>query len=576
MTTIRHALSILAALVPTTAFAQVQLEWFATHDGVSAGLDDSASEAAVDAAGNVFLACSVMVLPNGTTQVDLNKYSPNGTLLWTRRIDAPTGTNDRALDLAVAANGDVCVGGVPYFVARFDTHGNVLWSDLGTGLLATAAAIEFDALDNAVVAGTITTSPNPSNILLRAYTPTGAVAWHVEIDGRNHGSDGAADVAIDAFGNVLVAGAADNKAYVSSRDAMGAEQWTIEFGTGSSGIARVISDGLQGAYVTGHETFSNGFGSYKALFVARVGSTGTLLWKKQLDIFDDWTGDLLVDDGVLHCTLTNEPISASEVKWVRFSESGQPLSTFTFDGLQHTGAYAGSFVRGSAGQIYVVGRTGSPIFPSASDETFVIQMNRTGAVDWIRQLTVPGVVLSVFSKTSAPNNRLVASGNTEVTPDKDALIVQFDLNDSPQTYCTAKSASCTPSLGFTGTSSAAATSGFTVTANQVRNNKAGLFLYGVTGAASTPFGGGLLCVAAPISRSPTQNSGGTPPPANDCSGTYSLDFNAFASGSLGGNPLPALLVPGTAVHVQAWGRDPAFTPPDNIALSNGLRYVVLP
>ena len=148
---------------------------------------------------------------------------------------------------------------------------------------------------------------------------------------------------------------------------------------------------------------------------------------------------------------------------------------------------------------------------------------------------------------------------------------------SPVTYCTAKlnSLGCTPSIGSSGTSSATASSGFTISATQLLNNKLGLAFYGFTGRASTPFAGGTLCVAAPLKRSTFASTGGNPPP-NDCSGIWSIDMNAFAAGALGGNPNPLLLAPGRTVDVQIFSRDPGFAPPNNLSLTNGLEYVVGP
>ena len=148
----------------------------------------------------------------------------------------------------------------------------------------------------------------------------------------------------------------------------------------------------------------------------------------------------------------------------------------------------------------------------------------------------------------------------------------------PAIYCTAKlnSLGCRPAIASSGCSSASTASGFAVAAAQLLNNKNGLLFHGVNGRASIPFQGGTLCVGAPVRRTPGLSSGGTPAPTNDCSGYYSIDMNAFASGSLGGNPQPALLVAGTVVDCQWWGRDPGFGAPDNTQLSDGLEYTVAP
>lgn len=148
----------------------------------------------------------------------------------------------------------------------------------------------------------------------------------------------------------------------------------------------------------------------------------------------------------------------------------------------------------------------------------------------------------------------------------------------PLVYCTAKTNAlgCTPTLSSSGTPSATAGSGFTIQSTQNRNDKWGLLLYGVSGQASGPFSGGTLCINTPISRSGALNSTGTPWPGVDCTGVFTIDMNAFAVGSLGGTPLPALLVPGTIVDSQFWGRDPGFASPDSTSLSAGLEYTVGP
>jgi hypothetical protein len=137
----------------------------------------------------------------------------------------------------------------------------------------------------------------------------------------------------------------------------------------------------------------------------------------------------------------------------------------------------------------------------------------------------------------------------------------------PTTYCTAKvnSAGCTPAIGSTGSPSATAGSGFVISTTNELDNRNGLYFYSKTGANNAPFQAGFLCALAPLTRTPVQNSGGTPP----CNGSYSIDFNAFIAG--GTDPA---LVSGQQVWIQTWSRDPANASTTN--LSDALTFVICP
>jgi hypothetical protein len=153
----------------------------------------------------------------------------------------------------------------------------------------------------------------------------------------------------------------------------------------------------------------------------------------------------------------------------------------------------------------------------------------------------------------------------------DGALTATWTGSSVQTYCTAKAGlSCgLPAISAAGCPQAGASSGFLVSAGPARANKAGLLIYTDAGAAALPFQGGLLCISpAPLKRSSPVSSGGTP---GSCDGVFTLDFNAFASGALGGNPLPSIQQPGTHVYAQFWGRDSQQT---GSFLSDAVEFVM--
>lgn len=146
-------------------------------------------------------------------------------------------------------------------------------------------------------------------------------------------------------------------------------------------------------------------------------------------------------------------------------------------------------------------------------------------------------------------------------------------NSAPVTYCTAKTNSlgCVPAIGWTGVPSASAGEGFVITCENVLNDRLGVVRYSLNGAAATPFHGGLLCVQSPFFRAGVQNVGGTPLPANDCSGGFAVDFNELIAS--GNNPA---LIAGTLIWAQFDARDGGFPAPNNRQLSNGLRFTIEP
>ena len=137
------------------------------------------------------------------------------------------------------------------------------------------------------------------------------------------------------------------------------------------------------------------------------------------------------------------------------------------------------------------------------------------------------------------------------------------------TYCVGKTNSqgCQASISLSGAPSASSTSPFLIDASDVISQTNGIFFYGHNGPDNLPFQGGTLCVAAPVTRTPVQFSNGNVTP--DCSGTYSLDFNAYTQSGVDPN-----LVAGQLVFGQYWYRDAAAAIPS--ALTDAAMFEIQP
>ena len=93
----------------------------------------------------------------------------------------------------------------------------------------------------------------------------------------------------------------------------------------------------------------------------------------------------------------------------------------------------------------------------------------------------------------------------------------------------------------------------------------GLLLWSLSSDAF-PFGGGTLCLGAPLTRTQGQVSGGG---ADPCSGAYSYQFTTVELIFEG-------MVPGTTVYTQYWSRDTGFAPPNAVGLTDALAFTVCP
>jgi len=141
---------------------------------------------------------------------------------------------------------------------------------------------------------------------------------------------------------------------------------------------------------------------------------------------------------------------------------------------------------------------------------------------------------------------------------------------APLRYCTAKlnSLGCPPKIDSSGAPSLTIADDFTILASNVLNNKVGILIWSHS-PASTPFGGGTLCIGAPITRTAAQASGGTPPPAINCSGSYSYHFS---HAYMAANALSA----GTGLYTQYWSRDTNDPAGFGSSLSDALKFTLLP
>jgi hypothetical protein len=246
---------------------------------------DSASDIAVDAAGNIFVtAYSFDPIPGASTFLTI-KYAPDGSVLWTNRYSL-VGLED-ASRVIVDPQGNVIVvgnsqGGTPqqkHPIVKYSNLGAALWTNIIAGPGYAGGGVPEIATDPAgnvfLVAGT--PGATTADYTTVKYSSTGLPLWTNRFVDPNAGNESFFGAATDNAGNLYWAinsaspsGASYN--FVTLKyTANGAAAWTNRYNgpANSDDLPRAMTvDKAGGVYVTG--TSSSGGTSFSALDWATV------------------------------------------------------------------------------------------------------------------------------------------------------------------------------------------------------------------------------------------------------------------------------------------------------------------
>lgn len=288
------------------------------------------------------------------------------------------------------------------------------------------------------------------------------------------------------------------------------------------------------------------------------------------------------EDGVLVIGATNHdmPFNNGGAVYVFEKNGGSWVQTQKIIGDGVTSSDSFGWSVGLSGSRLLVGASGSEGIPSSppgfdgalyrfyDDGSRWVQVTRYMSGE---PSTVP-IFLPQLGMACAIDGTTVAGGAPfQNGPTVNTTGVAYVFSEDV-VYCIPKTNSldCAPSVSISGTPSVTDPNPFLVSASMLLNNRNGLLFYGYLGGpTSASFFGGTLCVQPPLRRTPIQSAGGSPPPANDCSGQLMFDFNALVQS--GSDPL---LVSGAQINAQYWARDPQHPDGTGTSLSDAAEFVI--
>jgi hypothetical protein len=323
---------------------------------------------ALDSAGNVLVTGESSGL---STQADFAtvKYSGQGLPLWTNRYRAAA---DSAIARAITIDGndDVYVTGYTYssglVTIKYSSGGVPMWTNVYVGPVNQnhyAGSIALDGNGNVFVSGFSTGNGTSDDFVTLAYSTSGTRLWTNRYDGPDSGSDQANAMAVDANGNVFVAGgtaAGGLTEFVAIKYSnSGVPLWTNRYRGGGStygGASSVGLDAVGNVFLTGASTGSGTYGDFLTL---KYSNAGVPLWtNRYVSSYDDAASSLTLDpNGNVFVTgyFTDGSTLTFNVATVAYSNDGTWLWTDTYNGPANDDDSGNAIATDRSGNVFVTG-----------------------------------------------------------------------------------------------------------------------------------------------------------------------------------------------------------------------------
>ncbi len=345
---------------------------------------DAALDMALDAAGNVIVTGLAAVDGNGDDFATV-KCDPDGNVLWTALHDGSGNDDDVARAVAVDHVGNAYVTGEStgagttgrdYLTIKYDPDGNELWASRYSGQDDPSQDFASDvAVDGSgcvyVTGRSEEDSPqNGTDITTVKYGPDGQELWVAHYNGPGSDDDAGHELAIDAAGNVYVAGTSHGGG--TYRDFVlikygpdGSQLWVRRYDGPNSGtdVPNALAlDPWGNILLTG---MSYGVGTYNDYATLKYDSAGTLLWIRRFDspasrgdhaeaLAVDSAGNVIVT-GTGHKKVGFSTVAAFVT--IKYDPDGNPLWEAWYEGPSQDDDEPVAVDVDEAGNVFVFGKT---------------------------------------------------------------------------------------------------------------------------------------------------------------------------------------------------------------------------
>ena len=400
--------SILFFIYSVSVFGQVTQDWVSRYNGPGSDMDWAFS-VTVDGSGNVYV---TGVSRSGTSSENGDyatiKYNTAGVQQWVARYNGPGNNTDWARSIKVDGSGNVYVTGYSYgsgtnkdyATIKYNSAGVEQWVQRYNGPandLDEAYSLAVDGSGNVYVTGYSWGSGTEWDCVTIKYNSAGSQQWVQGYNGPANGGDYAYSIAVDASGDVYVAGGSigsgtqEDYAIIKYNSA-GVEEWVQRYNGPANGRDEAYSiavDGSGNVYVTG---YSIGNGILEDYATIKYNSAGVEEWVQRYNGPGnelDWAYSIAVDASsnvyVTGHSLGNG--SNDDYATIKYNSAGAEEWVQRYNGPGNSIDRAYSIAVDASGNVYVTGRS----FGSGTGRDYAtIKYNSAGVEEWIERYNGPG------------------------------------------------------------------------------------------------------------------------------------------------------------------------------------------
>ena len=410
--------------------AQVTESWVKQYNGTGDGYD-FAESMVTDDAGNSFVVGSTDSM--GLGDIVTIKYSPSGSLLWSKKYDGPAHGDDRGIAITIDDSSNVYVTGysegigtaIDIVTIKYSSSGETKWVSRYDGpmhMTESPYCITLDGAGNVYVGGSGPSVPGESfDYITLKYTPSGGFGWVRYFDrpipgGAEH------PTAITAHGSAIyitgfsvAPGFTDlliTVGYSASGDTL-FESFYSGTGLGGRKANSITVSPTTGAiYVCGLEYSGSPMMGVDYLTI-KYSPSGSISWAKHFNGTDsdyDEARKVVVDgSGSIYVTGFSEGVSsANDYLTIKYSPTGDTLWTARYNNTEDGDDRANDIKVDASGKVYVTGWSRDH---GSRYDFLTLKYTSSGAMDW--EARYEATHLTIDSKAFALG--LDAAGNVYVT-----------------------------------------------------------------------------------------------------------------------------------------------------------------